>query len=147
VRGLPRTEPARIEAATACHAPGADDPLSDTRWIAQEQAKALAGKSGVAFLDCRPRDQFEAGHVTGAVHFDPTSPALSRPLVDLLGGAATVITYCDADRQCERSLEMARRLSRAGLPDVRVLEGGLPAWLEHGFPAESGTCQQCEAAK
>ena len=30
------------------------------------------------------------------------------------------------------------------LPDVRVLEGGMPTWLHRGYPAESGTCHGCD---
>jgi rhodanese-related sulfurtransferase len=149
LRGLPRPEPVRAEGAGACHAPTAafgQEP-GDVRWVSQDEARGLVGRPGVAFLDCRPREEFEAGHVTGAVHFDPRSGASEQALLGTLSQAGTIVTYCDADRQCERSLSMAQKLRKAGLGDVRVLEGGLPSWVEHGFPAESGTCQQCEASK
>jgi rhodanese-related sulfurtransferase len=146
LRGWPRAQPARAEAGS-CHAPSQGFGESQVRWIDQSQARALVGSVGVAFVDCRPRSQFEGGHVSGAIHLDPHSKGVAETLRSAIGGASTVIAYCDAERQCERSLEVARQLTEAGLPDVRVLEGGLPAWLEHGFPAESGTCQQCEATR
>jgi rhodanese-related sulfurtransferase len=146
LRGWPRTPSAKVEAGS-CHAPAQGFGTSQVRWIEQAQARALVGSVGVAFVDCRPRSQFEGGHVSGAIHLDPGSNGVPQTLRTALSGASTVIAYCDAERQCERSLEVARQLTQAGLPDVRVLEGGLPAWVEHGFPAESGTCQQCEATR
>jgi rhodanese-related sulfurtransferase len=146
LRGLPQPRPAGAEVA-ACRAPAQGFGPSEVHWITQEQARELASTLGVAFVDCRPRSEFEAGHVSGAVHAEPRASAIPQALLPGLRDASTVITYCDADRQCERSLEMARQLTAAGLRDVRVLEGGLPAWVQHGFPAESGACQQCEATR
>jgi rhodanese-related sulfurtransferase len=146
LRGWPLPQPAKADVGS-CHAPAQGFGESEVRWIDQTQARSLVGSVGVAFVDCRPRSQFEGGHVSGAIHLDPRSNGVSSALRSALGGASTVIAYCDAERQCERSLEVAKQLTAAGLPDVRVLEGGLPAWLEHGFPAESGTCQQCEATR
>jgi rhodanese-related sulfurtransferase len=153
VRGLPSlaaSEPTSAEPG-ACRAPAQPDADSPVRFIDQDQAKTLVGAPGVVFVDCRPRAEFEAGHVSGAVHLDPTAGvrdgdrALPDAPLDLLSRAGTVITYCDAQAQCERSLLLAERLREAGLRDVRVLEDGMPAWLAHGYPAESGICAQCEA--
>jgi rhodanese-related sulfurtransferase len=133
----------------ACRAP--EEPsVADVgvRWISQEEAKALVGDGGVVFLDCRPRPQFEAGHVSGAVHIKPAGSgdaAIADAQVAPLRNARTVITYCDAQAHCARSFQLAQQLRRAGLPDVRVLEDGMPMWIERGYPAESGTCQQCES--
>jgi rhodanese-related sulfurtransferase len=146
VRGVPRLpEPAGSSDAAACHAP-AEDHGTAVHWISQAQARDLVGNPDVAFVDCRAREQFEAGHVSGSVHLELQSGQVPPPLLDDLGSASTVIAYCDAEGgQCQRSLEMASVLRAAGLPDVRVLEGGLPAWLDRGYPAESGACHACEA--
>jgi rhodanese-related sulfurtransferase len=161
-RGIPRLPPApKTESGVAaCHAPEPALPgETPVRFIGTEQARALAGTPGVMFVDCRPVEQFEEGHVSGAIHAPLPKVQVPRALLDSLTGAATVITYCDAagastapalrgsaSSQCERSLKMAHLLIDAGLHDVRVLEGGMPAWLQHGFPAESGTCAQCGEA-
>jgi rhodanese-related sulfurtransferase len=146
-RGLPHAPVLQAETAGACHAPAGPSAFDSFQWIKTEPARVLAGTPGVAFVDCRPRQEFEAGHVTGAIHAQLPEQEVGRPLLDALAGAHTVITYCDAQTQCERSLKMARLLTEAGLPDVRVLEGGMPAWLALGYPAESGTCEQCEATR
>jgi rhodanese-related sulfurtransferase len=142
-----RPAPSPSAQVAACRAPAHGFDLDqDVRWVAQTEAENLASKPGVVFVDCRPRSEFEAGHVSGAIHLDPQRDQDSA-LPAALSGAGTVVTYCDANRQCERSLAMAKKLRAAGLSDVRVLEGGLPGWLQHGFPAESGTCEQCEATR
>jgi len=149
LRGLPTLpQPAAASDAASCHAPY-QDPVAggDVQWISQAEARALVGDAKVAFVDCRAREQFESGHVSGSVHLELQSGQLPPALVEGLGAAATVIAYCDAEGgQCQRSLEMAGLLRAAGIPDVRVLEGGLPAWLDRGYPAESGACSHCEAA-
>lgn len=146
-RGVPRVAPPKVEnGVAACHAPEPALPgETAVQFIGTDQARSMAGTPGVMFVDCRPVAQYEDGHVTGAIHAPLPASAVPRALLDSLTGATTVITYCDAATQCARSLKMARLLVDAGLHDVRVLEGGMPAWLEHGFPAESGTCAQCEA--
>jgi rhodanese-related sulfurtransferase len=113
-------------------------------WISQDQARSLTGAPGVAFVDCRPEREYEAGHVAGSVHVDGSSPFGSA--LQLLAGARTVIAYCDADHGCARSVQVASMLRHAGVPDVRVLEGGMPDWLQRGYPAESGVCGQCEGS-
>ncbi|WP_229382682.1 sulfurtransferase [Microbacterium allomyrinae] len=95
------------------------------------------------------------GHVPGAVYVDLESE-LSRhgradegrhplPSLEALQAAArswglndgdTVVVYDDA-----RSLGASRAwwlLTRSGVADVRVLDGGLSAWVAAGLPLESG---------
>ena len=144
VSGVPTPTPPE-GAVASCQAPG-DAATDEILFISQENARELAHAPGVAFVDCRSEDEFAAGHVTGSLHAEPASASAPAPLVHALAGASTVITYCDADQQCERSLRVASMLQKAGVRDVRVLEGGMPGWLAHGFPAESGTCSQCEGA-
>ena len=142
-RGVPAPTPPEA-AVAACQAPG-DAASDDILFISPENARDLVQDPGVAFVDCRSQDEFAAGHVSGSLHVEPATAA-PAPLVQALAGASTVITYCDAAQQCERSLRVASMLRQAGVRDVRVLEGGMPGWLERGFPAESGACGQCEGA-
>jgi rhodanese-related sulfurtransferase len=146
VRGMPQfragTGDPNSEAG-ACAAP--DSGGFHVQYITPDEAHALLGQPSVAFVDCRPRQDFEAGHVAGSVHVEAEASALGPTLVELARGAGTVVTYCDAQAECERSLRVATLLAQAGASDVRVLEGGMPAWLSQGFPAQSGACDDCEA--
>jgi len=69
VRGLPAPPAAVASDAGACQAP--IEGSAAISWISQEQARGLVGKPDVAFVDCRAREQFEAGHVSGSLHLEP----------------------------------------------------------------------------
>ncbi len=142
LHGLPGPAQQGGEAqAAACGVePGAPGTAA-VAWISQQEARALVAADGVAFVDCRPREDFEAGHVSGSVHLPEHADHPLEALLQRLGAVSTVITYCND--ACEHSSEIAARLLAAGLPDVRVLEGGMPAWLDNGFPAQSGACIDC----
>lgn len=143
-RGVPVAGPAggAVAGAGSCMPP-ADGPAdAAVQWISQDLARALSGAPGVAFVDCRPEREYAAGHVAGSLHVTGDEPLDSA--LQQLAGVRTVIAYCDADQGCARSLQVASRLRHAGVSDVRVLEGGMPDWLQRGYPAESGACGQCE---
>lgn len=145
VRGVPQLRAARAEGGTGagtCAAP--DSGGFHVQFISAEEAHALLGQPSVAFVDCRPRQEFEEGHVAGSVHAEAEASDLGPALLQLARAAGTVVTYCDAQAECERSLRVATLLAQAGASDVRVLEGGMPAWLSEGFPAQSGMCEDCE---
>jgi len=141
VRGVPAT-PTDGPAATTCSAPVPEHPT--IRWITQEDARALVNDATVTFVDARPREQFQGGHVAGSlsVPFDHGG-GVPANIVEMLRGARTVVAYCDTSSGCAASSRLAGMLSVAGLADVRVLEGGMPAWLDHGYPAEAGSCRLC----
>jgi len=148
VRGTPQFRAGKSDAAGAvgaCVAP--DTGGFHVRYITPDEAHALLGQPSVAFVDCRPRQDFEAGHVAGSVHAEAEASDLGPTLLELARAAGTVVTYCDAQSECERSLRVATLLAQAGANDVRVLEGGMPAWLSEGFPAQSGTCDECGEGK
>ena len=136
VRGWPELPPPRAE-ATSCGGPVAAEP--SVAWIRCDEARALADDAAVAFVDARSAEEFLAGHVTRAVSAPiEDTGVVGDSVVASLRGARLVIAYCDTTGSCARSTRLAGLLARAGLPDVRVLEGGMPAWLDSGYPAEAG---------
>jgi len=141
VRGVPAERP-EAPAATSCSAPVPEHPA--IQWISQEDAHALVNDATVTFVDARSRDAFQGGHVAGSLSVPlDRGGAVAQNVVDMLRGARTVIAYCDTSGGCAASSQLASLLAGAGLRDVRVLQGGLPAWLERGYPAEAGTCRLC----
>lgn len=143
--GVPELEPSAALAGACVAPPSVEGSAGEAAfgWISQDQARSLTGAPGVAFVDCRAEREYEAGHVAGSVHVDGSKPSDSA--LQQLAGARTVIAYCDADHGCARSVQVASMLRHAGMPDVRVLEGGMPDWLQRGYPAESGVCE-CEGS-
>jgi ArsR family transcriptional regulator len=90
----------------------------------------------VTVLDVRPADEFEAGHLPGAVNI---------PLKELEGRLAEldpsqeIVAYCRGP-YCVLSFEAVASLRARGFR-VRRLEDGLPEWRAAGLPVEAGRLQ------
>jgi rhodanese-related sulfurtransferase/DNA-binding transcriptional ArsR family regulator len=87
----------------------------------------------VTLIDVRPPDEFEAGHVPGA---------LNIPLADLearlteLPPAPEVVAYCRGP-WCVLAFEAVAFLRSKGRA-ARRLDGGLPEWRRAGLAVETG---------
>ncbi|MCB9667113.1 MAG: rhodanese-like domain-containing protein [Myxococcales bacterium] len=113
------------------------------RWITPMEARTLLNDPSVRFVDARDADAYQAGHIAGALHMTLAGGIISEKQLARLAGARTVIAYCDTLGSCSASRRLAGLLSVAGLTDVRVLEGGMPAWMDAKFPAQAGSCENC----
>jgi len=85
----------------------------------------------VTLLDVRPREEFEAGHIPGAV---------SVPLAELekrLGGIPKdreVVAYCRGP-YCVLAVQAVAVLRQKGFRAIRM-EEGVPDWRARGLPVE-----------
>ena len=141
LRGAPEIAALRADDPATCTAPVIARP--EVRWIEQDEAREMIADTQVSFVDARPREAYEAGHVAGALSVPMETGAIDDRATQLVRGARVVITYCDTGSECASSRRLAGLLAEAGLPEVRVLRGGMPAWLENGYPAEAGPCRVC----
>jgi adenylyltransferase/sulfurtransferase len=87
------------------------------------------------FLDVRERDEWDEGHIPGAVHLargwlesriDQTVPDRTRPIV----------AYCASG---SRSTFAAKTLEELGYEQVVSLSGGINDWKRRGYPLEVST--------
>jgi rhodanese-related sulfurtransferase len=133
-------EPVRAAAdapGAACQLPGQ---LPTIPRISVQEAAPLCAACSAAFVDARSAAEFTSGHVAGALHLAAgDSPDL---VLWRLTGFRTVIVY-DRDPSCQQADAVAQALIARGVPDVRVLTGAWPAWLEAGAPGASGPCALC----
>jgi rhodanese-related sulfurtransferase len=108
--------------------------LKEGRAIPAKEALGQYGLTGAAFLDARPKESYDKGHIKGAVNL-PYSflDAVPRKSVDQLRKYRMVIVYCNTEND-ERSKLMAGELSGAGLKGVSYLEGGFLGWVKAGGP-------------
>jgi rhodanese-related sulfurtransferase len=95
--------------------------------------RRLEERDGVLVLDVRTVEDFvgEQGHIAGATNV-PLEVLESR-LDQLADRQRPVALVCRTDR---RSAMAARLLARHGFADVRVVQGGMTAWLSNGWPVE-----------
>ncbi|HEU5431960.1 MAG TPA: rhodanese-like domain-containing protein [Thermomicrobiales bacterium] len=94
-----------------------------------EYLAAWRGKP-VQVLDVREPDEWDAGHMAGAL-LAPLGELEGR--LGALDPAAPTVVVC---RSGQRSLTAADRLAQRGFATVRSLAGGLLAWTEAGLPLE-----------
>ena len=88
-------------------------------------------KGSVIVLDVRPREEFDAGHLTGAISIPV--PELKRRL-KTLPRSREIVAYCRGP-YCLMATEAVEFLQKKGYRARRV-EFGVSEWREHGFPVE-----------
>ncbi|MFJ1569341.1 rhodanese-like domain-containing protein [Streptomyces erythrochromogenes] len=90
--------------------------------------------SGPRLLDVRTPGEFRTAHIPGAYNV---------PLDTLREHRAELLTHLDEDvvlvcRSGARAAQAEQALAEAGLPNLRVLDGGMMAWEAAGSPVNRG---------
>jgi len=85
-------------------------------------------------LDVRTPGEFETGHIPGSYNV---------PLDLLREHRAELLAHLDDDvvlvcRSGARATQAEQSLAQAGLPNLKVLDGGILAWQEAGAPVNRG---------
>ncbi len=105
-----------------------EEPLRDD----EVSMKVIHEKFGddVLWIDARPKDQFDAAHVPGALLLN--EQGFDEQLLTLLEALQTnakpVVVYCSGQK-CEASRKVMERLKGMGfVREAWVLKGGFGAW-------------------
>jgi rhodanese-related sulfurtransferase len=89
--------------------------------------------AGVLWVDARPSDEFERGHIPDAISIneDRWGEALPEFLAKQWSPDKKIVVYCSA-ASCNLAEDVARRLrNEAKLPnEIRILKGGWEAWQQ-----------------
>jgi len=99
-----------------------------------KELRRLVREEDITVVDVRPADEYEAGHIPGALSMPV--PELKRRLREL-PKSREVIAYCRG-RYCVFSLDAVTLLRQHGYRARRAHEG-MPDWRAAGLPVESGT--------
>jgi rhodanese-related sulfurtransferase len=98
-------------------------------------AKLLLDR-GALFLDARPRDFWRMNRIPGALPLPEDDFDRALPEIEpRLRRASGIVVYCSGFG-CEASHVVARRLRERGFI-AAILDEGLPAWQDAGFPVDS----------
>lgn len=98
------------------------------------ELRKLVRERQVTILDVRPREEYEAGHIPGAVSIPVAE--LKRRIGDL-HKRREIIAYCRGP-YCVFALEAVTLLRKQGFR-ARRAEEGLPEWRGAGLPVATGT--------
>lgn len=94
--------------------------------------QANAWGAAVLWIDARPGEEFEKGHVPGAFSLNEDDwDGLLRPLLAAWSPERKLVVYCSRE-SCNASHGVAERLRKeAKLENVYVLPGGWEEWEEN----------------
>ena len=99
-------------------------------------AKKLYDSKKFVFVDARSRDDYDEGHIKGAVslpvgQFDETI----ETFLEQYPPESAIVTYCSG-RTCEDSHKLAQLLLAFGYTEINVFIDGFPGWEAAGYPIE-----------
>ncbi len=120
---------AEVEQVVRSHLDGKDELAP----VTLKDLRRLLRDGDVTVVDVRPADEYQAGHIPGAVSMPV--PELRRGLGELPRDRE-VIAYCRG-RYCVYSLDAVTLLRKHGYRARRAHEG-LPDWKAAGLPVEAG---------
>lgn len=98
----------------------------------EELLRRVRGRD-VVVLDVRPREEYAAGHIAGALSVPFAE--LRRRLAEL-PARKRIVAYCRGP-YCVLAVDAVRLLRNEGFDVVRLAEG-FPEWSDAGFPVEGG---------
>ncbi|MEM0983959.1 MAG: rhodanese-like domain-containing protein [Planctomycetota bacterium] len=122
------------------------DDLLDRR-IGLGTAMALFGRASTTgepiwFLDARRQEDFERGHIPGALSMPASRVASGEGVFALIDAGAAdtdlLVIYCTGG-DCDASENTAALLERGGFTNFAILEPGFSEWQGAGMPVETGS--------
>ena len=84
--------------------------------------------SDYTLIDVRTQDEFDLGHIDGAINLDFYSETFQNDILSLPKNESIVL-YC---RTNNRSSKTANILKENGFKEISVLEGGITDWVKNG---------------
>lgn len=130
LQSLGRHRLAEVEQVTSLYLTSRDE----LEPVTLADLRRLMRNGEVTVLDVRPRDEYQAGHIPGAVSLPVAE--IKRRLHEV-PKSKEVIAYCRGP-YCVYSLEAVRQLRKRGYRARRTDEG-LPEWRLEGLPVEAGS--------
>ena len=102
--------------------------------VSSTEASAMHGHEDVVFIDVRRPDEYESGHVKGAI-FIPVDDVLAR--IHELPSDKRLFFICAQGVRSGLACEMAAAMGIASEKLFNV-EDGTPGWMEKGYPTSYG---------
>lgn len=130
----PRNDPGSPSADAAALAAWLDSLPTD---IGTDAAFRLWDENLALFIDARPVEEYEAGHVPGAFNVPPSKISGISALLDFMGPGDRIVVYCEGG-SCDASHLVAIRLEDLGITTVYIDVDGYPGWTAAGHETADG---------
>jgi rhodanese-related sulfurtransferase/uncharacterized membrane protein YphA (DoxX/SURF4 family) len=104
--------------------------------IPLDEARSKFMSGTAVFVDARPPDLYQEGHIQGALNL-PLSDfdQLADKVVLDFPEDSFFVVYCDGE-DCALAAEVALKLKEIGFENVRVLHDGWNVWRKHQLPIQ-----------
>ncbi|NAW66316.1 rhodanese-like domain-containing protein [Photobacterium halotolerans] len=103
--------------------------------VTPNQATILVNREDGVFVDIRSKDEFQRGHIAGALHILPSEiKAENFGLLEKYK-SAPIIVVCKTGQTAQESASL---LHKAGYAKVSLLKDGLISWNEANLPLVQG---------
>ena len=97
--------------------------------VSAERAQDLYDeRQNLVVLDVRTPEEYNAGHIPGALNFDFRSPDFAQQ-IDQLDRTKPYLVHCQSGGRSTRSLEVFKDQQ---FQSIYHLDGGIRAWKEEG---------------
>lgn len=93
--------------------------LSQLRTVTKDQVATMLQASSATIIDARTSEQFEAGHIQGAINFGTAELPSDKN--------ANLVFYCGGGR-CPAAAKAAKKALELGYKNVMVYGGGWAEW-------------------
>ncbi|MFA4890725.1 MAG: rhodanese-like domain-containing protein [Candidatus Paceibacterota bacterium] len=84
-------------------------------------------------IDARTSEEYNGGHIEGALNVDVSIPSFAGEIVKL-DKSKKYLVYCNMGN---RSFFASNMMSNAGFNEIFLLEGGIFEWKRNNLPVEN----------
>jgi rhodanese-related sulfurtransferase len=130
-------EPVKIESDSTKNLPVKQDQnlnFSEPKAIKLDFAHKLF-KQGIKFIDARPVEEYNEGHIKGAINIPFYDSHKYLHLLSKISKDEIIVTYCSG-HDCELSIMLGDELFSKGYKRIYIFYGGWNDWLENNYPIE-----------
>ncbi len=123
---------ATTEDATAEQTDAVESAAGGIRLVSATEGAAIqeSPPEDLVILDVRTPEEFDAGHLDGAIMLDFYEPDFADRLAEL-DPDVPYLLYCRSGNRSGQTAEILRDL---GFSDVADVDGGVVAWADAGLP-------------
>lgn len=108
--------------------------VAELKAIDTETAWKVFELKGAVFIDARPENQFDEGHIPGALNMYANAFSQYVPQVVQIPRDKQIVVYCGGG-DCDLSHELADQIRALGLhKKVAVYTGGTAEWKQKNYP-------------
>jgi rhodanese-related sulfurtransferase len=100
--------------------------------VSQAEAAKMHREMAALFVDVRQKDQYDAGHIKGAIHIPMDDFEIGHPQLPK-NYDQSIVTVCNKGNL---SMSGMLILKSIGYKNTRSLNGGTTAWIDKGLETE-----------